>query len=243
MPSLFLSDEEMGKKDDDHQPKKTNLVLRNPVWSPARVPPRKTLKRVVVLVLVASVVYLFIHNIPTDLGVRDHRRPTYIYPEDRLAPSGGPPASAPKPPPAPRPPKLPRPLSPPPASGTVEDAGDGDTPHENKVQELPDDTYNGPVRFLKLAASLHSIGNTNGGYWVNKNVLFAASNLKSAATLLPLACQMGMELRSYVHFALMSRSDIDMEQLREINGIDDSCEIIFHGMLPLHDRSELTSGQ
>ncbi|KAF7521932.1 hypothetical protein G7054_g12281 [Neopestalotiopsis clavispora] len=63
---------------------------------------------------------------------------------------------------------------------------------------------------------------------VNRNILFAASSLKSAATLLPVACQMGQESRNYVHFALISRSDIDMEELQKINGIDEGCQIIFH---------------
>lgn len=68
---------------------------------------------------------------------------------------------------------------------------------------------------------------------MNKNVLFAASSLKSAAALLPIACQMGTELRSYVHFALMSRSEIGLNELRAVNGVDDSCHIIFHGSYPL----------
>lgn len=64
---------------------------------------------------------------------------------------------------------------------------------------------------------------------MNKNVLFTASSLKSAAALLPVACQMGSELRNYVHFALMSRSTIDIEELRALNGVDESCHVIFHG--------------
>ena len=90
--------------------------------------------------------------------------------------------------------------------------------------------YNGPVRFLELAETLHAISGTKGSSEVNKNVLFVASSLRSAAILLPLACQMGKELRSYVHFALISRSEIPMAGLRDVNGIDDNCQIIFHGM-------------
>jgi hypothetical protein len=72
---------------------------------------------------------------------------------------------------------------------------------------------------------------------VNKNVLFAAASLKSAALLLPLACDMGNELRNYVHFALFGGSEITVENLRSINGLDTSCQVIFHGTAFLHTLS------
>jgi hypothetical protein len=72
---------------------------------------------------------------------------------------------------------------------------------------------------------------------VNKNVLFAAASLKSAALLLPLACDMGNELRNYVHFALFGGSEITLEDLRFINGLDASCQVIFHGAAFLHTLS------
>lgn len=68
---------------------------------------------------------------------------------------------------------------------------------------------------------------------MNKNVLFAAASLKSASLLLPMACQMGDELRNYVHFALIGGSGIGMDELRAVNGIDKSCQVIFHGMAQL----------
>lgn len=76
---------------------------------------------------------------------------------------------------------------------------------------------------------------------MNKNVLFAAASLRSAAVLLPMACQMAAELRSYVHFALAGGSDIGLEELRAINGLDDSCQVIFHGMVR-PSRGPLVSG-
>lgn len=205
MQNLFLSDEEMGKKDDDH--KSTKKGLRSGSWQAARVPPRKTFKRLGLLLLALSVIYLFIKNMPTDLGPARIGRPVYLSPEDGelvIKP----------------PPKRPQKQTPP--------AGP-------KQEQPPSDPtsardYNGPVKFVNLAGSLHAIQNTRGGAPVNKNILFAASSLKSAATLLPVACQMGMELRSYVHFALMSRSEIDIDELQKINGIDSSCNVIFHGM-------------
>ncbi|KAJ2973102.1 hypothetical protein NUW58_g9025 [Xylaria curta] len=92
--------------------------------------------------------------------------------------------------------------------------------------------FNGPFKFTRLAVSLQAISNTRGSQANNKNVLFIAASLKSAATLLPMACQMGAGLNNYVHFALLGRSSISMEQLWEINGIDKSCVVIFHDARP-----------
>lgn len=91
-------------------------------------------------------------------------------------------------------------------------------------------TYNGPIRFPLLANSLHSISSTGGTLYKNRNVLFAAASLASASTLLPMACQMAEERESYVHFALLSRNDVSMDDLLKINGIDSSCKLILHGM-------------
>lgn len=202
MVSFFLTDEELGKKDDDH--KRTTLPLRAPQWNAARVSRRRTVKRLLIALIIGLVVYVFVANIPTDLPIRDRRRPTYEYTNEV-------PYNAPRPTfKSNRPPKK----------------------HHEPVKEAAEiPSYNGPVRFPALSASLYAISATRGGYTTNKNVLFAAASLKSAATLLPMACQMGSELRSYVHFALLSRSEIDVDELRAINGIDPSCQVIFHGML------------
>ncbi|KAL1862585.1 hypothetical protein VTK73DRAFT_6748 [Phialemonium thermophilum] len=208
MVSLFLTDEELGKKDDDHKPAK--LPLRpGHLWSPALRPTRKTVKRSIFGLLLCICVYLFVKNIPTDVPIRDHRRPVYEHDgsgTERRKP--GVPLA--KPAPAPK------------AHGQKTDPS------------LVQHGYNGPLQFLNLASSLYAITNTKGGYLANRNVLFAASSLKSAAGLLPLACSMGAELRSYVHFALMSRSEIELEELRRINGVDDTCHIIFHDARPDH---------
>ncbi|KAL7627483.1 hypothetical protein AAE478_001676 [Parahypoxylon ruwenzoriense] len=200
MRSFFLSDEELGKKDDDHKPFKNG-----PNWHPARVPPRRSLRRIGLVSIVALLVYLFFKNIPV-LGP-DHRmrRPNYAYPDLAAAP------------------KRPSYEQAPPSRPDTYPAHPA-TP--------PGRTFNGPVKFLELAPTLHAIGGTRGTMVINRNVLFAASSLKSAATLFPIACQMGTELKSYVHFALMSRSGIDIQELRKVNGIDDSCHIIFHDARP-----------
>ncbi|OTA63642.1 hypothetical protein K449DRAFT_432950 [Hypoxylon sp. EC38] len=206
MRGFFLSDEELGKKDDDHKPSKSSGGLRQPNWHPARGPPRRSLKRIALVLIVATVVYLFIKNIPVLGPDARMRRPSYAYPPG-LAPN------------APKRPTYERPQPAQPKSN-------------NRLSSTPERTFNGPVRFLELAPTLQAISGTRGSMLINRNVLFASSSLKSAATLLPIACQMGSELKSYVHFALMSRSDIEIRELRKVNGIDDSCQIIFHDARP-----------
>jgi hypothetical protein len=202
LSSIFLSDEELGKKDDDHKRAVLPTIRSQQHWAPARPSPRKTLKRLALAIVIGFVVYLFIHNIPTDIPIRDHRRPVYNHGDGQTINPFQPP---------------PRKSRPPPPS------------HVGHESEPSAQQYSEPVKFLDLAESLHAIASTRGGFLMNKNVLFAASSLKSAAALLPIACQMGSELRSYVHFALMSRSEIDIDELRAVNGVDDSCHVIFHG--------------
>ncbi|KAI1749901.1 hypothetical protein F4782DRAFT_285689 [Xylaria castorea] len=211
MRSFFMSDEELGKKDDDHKPVK-NAGQRLPSsWQPARVPPRRSLKRIGLVFVIAVLVYLFVHNIPV-LGPNDRmRRP--VYP-----PSHHPPPSHPDTPPF----------------GDVMHPPDPAAQWQTQplaVNAL-EGKFNGPVKYVNLAVSLQAITNTRGSQANNKNVLFAAASLKSAATLLPMACQMGMGLKSHVHFALLGGSSIDMGHLWEINGVDKSCVVYFHDARP-----------
>jgi hypothetical protein len=211
MGAMFLGRDELAKKDDDLKP--TKLASIRPRWAPRS----KTLKRLAAALALAVLVYLFISNLPTDVPIRDRRHPVY-----RPEPEAGTntlraPGPMPK---LKKDPKPKRPLSPPPAPGGPP-AQDSAAPPAN---------YNGPIKFQKLLPSLQAIYSTDGSSAVNKNVLFAAASLKSAALLLPLACQMGDELRNYVHFALLGGSEIDMGQLRAVNGIGESCQVIFHGM-------------
>jgi len=217
MGSLFLTDEELVKKDDDHKPTKTSQ------WSPARAPPRKLLKRVALALAAGFLIYLFVHNIPTDVPIRDYRRPSYASKHASSNHGSEPPRSIPRP----------RPVTAPnwskPSSDKKKDAKKEKDVKKDKALSQSESSYDGPIRFENLAVSLHAISGTRGDYNENKNILFVASSLQSAALLLPMACQMGGELRSYVHFALMSRSVISMDELTEVNGVDDACHIIFHG--------------
>ncbi|KAK0641638.1 hypothetical protein B0T16DRAFT_218645 [Cercophora newfieldiana] len=226
MGSLFLSDEELVKKDDDHKPTKGSAI-RGP-FGLARVPPRKLLKRIAIVLAAGALIYLFIHNIPTDVPIRDRRRPNYVG--DHVdAPAKPMPKLKPKPL---QPPNWNKPLKPPKKGNAPPKGPGGGLAPASKP-------YDGPIRFEKLADSLQAISGTRGDYVDNKNVLFAASSLKSAALLLPVACKMGAELRSYVHFAVMSKSEIPVDQLREVNGVDDSCQLIFHDARP--DRAGTSS--
>jgi len=211
MGSIFLSDEELVKKDDDHKPARIPPVRSS--WNPTRIPPRMALKRLALALVAGVFVYLFIHNIPTNVGIRDHRRPVYTTPQGAFGRRPDPPKSIPK------------------GKSPLKAPSWGKSGNDKKEAATLANSYNGPIVFKNLASSLHAISGTHGDFHDNKNVLFVASSLKSAALLLPIACQMGSELRSYVHFAVMSRSDISIDEIREVNGIDESCHIIFHGML------------
>lgn len=212
MVSLFLTNEELVKKDDDHKPTKLPLMRSSP-WAAARAPQRKTLKRVAIATVLLVIVFLFFRNIPTDVPIR-YRRPGFI-PGDgtQLRP--------------PAPPKVMpganKPLRAPNWGGKPKDAAPKDR------VSVPPGGYDGPIQFMTLGGSLSAISDTGGDSAVNRNILFAASSLQSVALLLPMACQMGAELRVYVHFALMSRSEMTMDEFRQVNGVDESCHIIFHG--------------
>ncbi|KAK5625038.1 hypothetical protein RRF57_000754 [Xylaria bambusicola] len=209
MRSFFMSDEELGKKDDDHKLVSGARQRHSPSWQPARGPPRRSIKRICLVFFLAVVVYLFVHNIPK-LGPDNRmRRPEYAHFPGRPASSLGHPS-------------IDNAMHPP----------DPDAQAQTRML-APDTTernFNGPFKFLNLAMSLQAISNLRGSQPENKNVLFAAASLKSAATLLPMACQMALGTKNYVHFALLGRTSINMKQLWDINGIDKSCIIIFHGM-------------
>lgn len=206
-------DPELGvtKKDDDLYTRGSIRDKASGGWrakNSPRLPPRKTFKRLGTLLLLAVAVYVFIHNIPTDIGPQDtRRRPQYgrTGSDTGLWPSQGRGSVKPQPVPA------------------------DETLDDHKGADVAARDYDGPIRFLELAESLHAIGETKGSSQVNRNVLFVASTVASVNALLPFACQMGRELRSYVHFALISRSEIAWKQLRDVNGIDEGCHIIFHG--------------
>ncbi|KAF7542347.1 hypothetical protein G7Z17_g11654 [Cylindrodendrum hubeiense] len=101
-----------------------------------------------------------------------------------------------------------------------------------KPLAAPERTYSGPIRFPELGKTLRAISGTGGAIERNKNILFATASLRSASTLLPMACQMAARDQNHVHFALTSRSEISIKELLEINGIDESCNLFLHDARP-----------
>ena len=144
--------------------------------------------------------YTFIHNIPTDLGPIDERMGMALRPGHVV-------------------------------HGIQELKEPSGAP---KYDEVTDDVgehyYNGPIKFYRLATTLHGIARTMGSRQANKNVLFAASSLKSVANILPMACEMGKWERNYVHMAILGRDPLSLEDILEVNGVHskNSCTVYFH---------------
>ncbi|KAK3709469.1 hypothetical protein LTR37_010842 [Vermiconidia calcicola] len=169
---------------------------------PASISPpwRWRRRRVFMVILGILFLYVFVHNIPTDLGSIDERmgkplRPGHIIhgAQELREPAGAPPRSS-------------------------EDS-------EGEGQYY----YNGPIKFYRLATTLRGISGTMGSKLTNRNVLFAASSLKSVANLMPMACEMAKRDRNYVHLAILGRDPLPIEDILEVNGVDEeSCVVYFH---------------
>ena len=68
---------------------------------------------------------------------------------------------------------------------------------------------------------------------MGRNVIFVASSLKSASYILPLACSMSRQNRNDVHFAIVGRDDIPLEDLKKVNGVSDAdCPVQWHDGRP-----------
>jgi len=200
MPShtrVYSKDEELGKRDDDFKAKK--------IWSPASmVPPWRWRKRRVLTVLaVIILVFLFIRNLPPDLGPINERLSVPLRsprgpPGDNIEPTG-----------------------PPPRPHMQRDAGEGRH------------YYDGAIKFYRLAMSLHGITRTMGSKPQNRNVLFAVSSLKSASNLMPMACEMAKVNRNFVHMTFMGRDTLPLDDILEINGVTKpDCDVYFHDGRP-----------
>lgn len=208
--SIFLSDEEMVKKDDDHH-KAGPSMLRNPHWQPAApVPNRRAFRRVILLALAVLTIWVFLSYVSLDLGFDSNTASRYSYQRDH--------------------PHYTSPHAGGRRSGSGPDLGSKSGGED--AASTPEHNFDGPIKFHELAATLRSLAGTRGGLPRNRNVLFMAASLKSAAALLPMACDMGREQRNFVHFALISRDPISMKDLARVNGIDDSCQLYLHDARP-----------
>ena len=124
---------------------------------------------------------------------------------------------------------------------------DPSEPADAAVVDAPaanDRVYKGILKFTSLVASLRQMavprGSIGGG-----TVLFAASSLESAATVLPMAChRTSLQPKDHVLFALFGDSDVKIEEVLKVNGIDKSCKILPIGKTAFLDtqlRSTLTT--
>ena len=198
--SIFPGDKELGKKDDDHRPGRSGSTLPGS-WHARRQVSGARRRKIIYAVLGVFALFLFVKNIPTDLG------PNNLKGDVRVPTRGG---------------SL--------APSTQQDAPEGRPPQGPDSSGEDDHYFSGPVKFYKLAATLHGVATLAGRYGNNKNVLFAAASLKSASEIMPMACEMAALKRNDVHFAFMGREELEIHEIKEINGInDDDCSVHWHG--------------
>lgn len=200
---IFTGDEELGKKDDDHRPQANNASSSS--WSARKTSSAFRKRRVIYAICALLFIYVFVKNIPDDLGPSPRDFNPKVSQGAKL-PEGtaDPPANKPK-----------RPAIP---------------------SEAEEHYHDGPIKFYKLASSLHSVARLGGQQESNKNVLFAASSLKSASEVIPLACEMARWERNDVHFAIMGRDDMEMQEIKSLNGAVDDCNVHWHDARPDYSR-------
>jgi hypothetical protein len=197
---VLSKDEELGKRDDDFRPRRSHTTAN--AFNIFRWRKRRLIGLLAGIILV----YLFVTNPPSDLRHVDGGR--YGQPAD-----AGQFADA-------RTHQYSRtePTGAPPRSIKDEEEIEGEKHY-----------YTGPIKFYRLASSLHSITRTMGQRNTNRNVLFAASSLKSVANLLPMACDMAKWDRNYVHLALLGRDTLSLDDILQINGVSSKdCAVLFH---------------
>lgn len=200
MPLLdrfFTGDKELGKKDDDHRPGVGAALPSS--WVPRQYMPAFRRRRYFYALLVILFIYLFIKNIPSDIGPNSQRGDIRV------------------------------PLRRPSSQSAASALPSGEPPHPEKPSEAEKYYFSGPIKFYKLAMTLHSVAGLAGHNGANKNVLFAASSLRSASEILPLACEMATWKRNDVHFALMGRDDLEVAEIMRLNGVNTECDIHWHG--------------
>ena len=93
--------------------------------------------------------------------------------------------------------------------------------------------YDGLAKLYRLAPTLTNLIRMRTTSQQNRHVLFMASNMKCAAVLIPIACEMARWQRSNVHFAVMGRNDISMSDLMKVNGVGEECGVFWHGLSPV----------
>ena len=204
---IFADDEELGKKNDDHRPANGTIPMPAWSWTRWRATPKMRRRRLLVGIVVGVILYFFFQNIPTDLAPIaqriDLRIPGRTFNGVPLGPKLG--------------------------SSIGQQAPSGQPPYPEGYAASEKPYYNGQIKFYSLAVSLHGIAKTMGYRDQNKNVLFAAGSLQSAARLIPMACEMSRWNRNTVHFMFVGRDDLPMEDIILVNGVTPECDIFWHG--------------
>nr|POE72090.1 hypothetical protein CFP56_11966 [Quercus suber] len=224
--AYISKDEEQGKRDDDFRPARSSSFTGSGQWLK---PWRWRAKRLLGTLAVVAFIYVFIRNFPTDMGPVSDRVDVRLSPgwtgetaakmQEGLAEVRG---------------KF--------RGGIGQGANDGNVKPQQQMEEPSGPPpkpkgarvnekqyYNGAIKFYRLATTLQKITRTSGMRVSNRNVLFAASALKSAANLMPLACEMARRDRNFVHMAFLGRDGLSVEKILEINGVHrDDCPVYFH---------------
>ena len=104
--------------------------------------------------------------------------------------------------------------------------------------------FDGPIKFYSLSSSLVMEEKDRRGRL--PTVLFAFSSLKSAASMLVLACEMGRQERNRVHVAILGRDESRIDDIIRVNGLLENCPIHWHDGRPDYasvstDRRMMTS--
>jgi hypothetical protein len=113
---------------------------------------------------------------------------------------------------------------------SVDSAAEGPPPRMSKT--AIEHYFDGPIKFYNLVPTL---GFATASSRASQSVLFAASSLKSASHIITLACDMSKQNRNKVHFAIMGREEITIEDIKRMNGISDGdCAVRWHDARPDH---------
>ncbi|KAI9649532.1 hypothetical protein NHQ30_002112 [Ciborinia camelliae] len=151
-PRLFHGDVELGKRDDDHKPgSNTPLGL---AWKHRRPHvQRRSIKKIIIGLLVGIGLYYFYKNMPTDLQ-NPRQRPNYIQSEGALAQAGSKGTSGSK------------------AQSSHLNSNQVSKTNDDESTKIPGD-FNGPIKFYQLASTLHAMSKVRGSDPINNNVVCA----------------------------------------------------------------------
>jgi hypothetical protein len=114
-----------------------------------------------------------------------------------------------------------------PASLPPKKESKGTAPPTDESSDV-DHYFNGKIEYPRLSGSLDKLGRAPFGK-ASGRVLYAASSLKSAANLMPLACEMGRVNKSEVHMAFFGRNALPLLEILSVNGhTQQDCNVMFH---------------